>query len=104
MSDKLTSLLRENKIDKYEFDTYLLFEGNELGRQYLKNMLDAIVLEEPDYNDNLSYARVEGKRLVWRNIKMLINRINYMIEGTKHDKIRASGIEPIRTFDPPNFG
>jgi hypothetical protein len=113
MSNKLTNLLREGKIDKYEFDTYLMFGADDLGRNYLKNMLDAIVLEEPISGKPIEYGKAEGRRSVWRQIKLVIDKLNYLLEGNQ-DVINGNfngnsnstdpALRPLYEFHPPADG
>ena len=114
MSDKLTNLMREGKIDKYEFDTYLMYGADDLGRDYLKNMLNAILLEEPIAGKPIEYGKAEGRRSVWRQIKLVIDKVNYLLEGN-HDvnngnfngnTERSSNTEfrPLFEFHPPTNG
>src|SRR5580693_8487414 len=84
MADQLTNLMREGKIDKYEFDTYLMYGAEELGRDYLKNMLSAIILEEPITGQPIEYGKAEGRRSVWRQIKLVIDKINHLLEGNQN--------------------
>lgn len=87
MNDLATNLFREGKIDKQVFDTYILFESTELGRDFLKRMLEAIVLEEPPlHGEGTAYAWQDGRRSVWRDIKNAINYVNEkMTESKEHD-------------------
>lgn len=85
MADKVTSMLREGKIDLLEYDTYVLFELNELGRNYLKNMIESVFLEEPAPTGNHSYARAFGKQSAWREIKTIINLVNLKLAEYEDD-------------------
>jgi hypothetical protein len=113
MANKLTNLLHEGKIDKYEFDTYLMYGADDLGRDYLKNMLNAIVLEEPIIGKPIEYGKAEGRRSVWRQIKLIIDKINYLMEGNQDvNHGNNSGnlsstnpdLRPLYEFHPPANG
>lgn len=109
MANKLTNLLTEGKIDKYEFDTYLMFGADDLGRDYLKNMLNAIVLEEPVSGRGTDYAKVDGRRSVWRNIKLVVDKLNFLLEGNQNvtngningNNDPNSAARPLYEFHPP---
>jgi hypothetical protein len=76
------------KIDQFDYDTYLMFESNDIGRAYLKNMLEAIVLEEPNTTKSHSFAWVDGRRSVWRQIKASLNHSKLIMEGTTNEHSR----------------
>lgn len=110
MSDKVTALYREGKIDKYEYDTFILFEGNDVGRNYLRNMFEAIVLEEPDHSKSESYAWIDGRRSTWRQVKIVINMVNNLLENNTDVTNRNNynpefnpDCQPLRTFYPPDY-
>ena len=77
---QVVDLFREGKIDHYEHDVYVLFEGNDLGREFLKNKLAEIAMSEPLKGNAISVMHVDGRRSEWREIKHIINRINFMME------------------------
>lgn len=87
MSDKLNRLLSKKIISKSIYDTYLLFELNELGRNYLNNSLDSIYMEQPEEsNVNDPYPWHDGRRSVWRDIKIVIEKVKIELEKSKHDR------------------
>lgn len=70
-------LLEEGKIDRAEYHTYLLFEEIDHGRDYLKNMFEAVCMEEPDsFSSESPFAWQDGRRSVFRDIKRIINEVN----------------------------
>jgi len=85
MSDRVLSLFREGKIGQYEYDTYLLFEGSDLGRRILKDRLLAAVMEEPATGTGEAFAFADGRRSVWREINLIILNIHKEVEKT-HDR------------------
>lgn len=91
--DKLVNLLHARVIDKFEYDSYLLFEVSELGRAYLKNALEMVILEEP-INPNVgSVMKIDGRRSVWREIKIAINKINQLLQGEKYERPQFPELE-----------
>lgn len=91
--DRLIHLLNSKRINPFEYDSYLMFELSDLGRNYLKNALDSVVLEEPMQckKDNVMY--IDGRRSVWREIKIAINRINSLLEGEQYERPEFPDLE-----------
>ena len=96
MSDRVRNLLHEGRIGQYEYDTYILFEGNDLGRRVLKDRLLAAVMEEPVTGTGEAFAFADGRRSVWREINLIILKIQKELEKT-HDNTKPR--RPGR-FDP----
>ena len=102
MTNKATVLLREGKINRKEFDDFILFEENDLGREYLKNMLMWIVTEEPDNTQPQCYALLVGEQSAWRKIKASIDKVNHLIKGIDYDNGNRNIPKPLREFTPPD--
>lgn len=83
--DKLVNLLHARLINKFEYDSYLMFEVGDMGRAYLKNALDSVAIEEPLKCNKDNVMWIDGRRSVWREIKIAINRINSLLEGAIAD-------------------
>lgn len=81
MINILDALLNEKIIDKAAYDTYMLYEIDERGRNYLHNACESILLEQPE-SSSLSepYSWHDGRRSVWRDIKICIQVIKFKIE------------------------
>ena len=79
--DNLKSILNEGKISKIEYKTYLTFMGNDVAREFLAFMLESIVMEEPSTPTNDLFAWHDGRRSVWRDIKVMINKVNDILEN-----------------------
>ncbi len=79
--DKLKSLLNEGKISKIEYKTYIAFMGNDVAKEFLALMLDSIVMEEPETPTSELFIWHDGRRSVWRDIKMMINKVNDILEN-----------------------
>ena len=86
MSSKLSNLRKEGKISQYDYDTYLLFVGNDVGSIYLKKMLESILMEEPVKPTKQLFAWHDGRRSVWRDIKLSIDRTEKLLKGTINDR------------------
>jgi len=91
--DKLIHLLNSNRIDQFEYDSYLMFEVGDLGRNYLKNSLEAVALEAPLKCSKDNVMWVDGRRSVWRDIKIAINKINSLLEGVQHERPEFPDLE-----------
>lgn len=78
---ELVDLYHSSKINEWEYRVYLLFEVNDIGRDFLKKSFEGINLEEPPSLDNeSSFAWQDGRRSIWRDIKHAINKVNTIIE------------------------
>lgn len=83
MSDrKLSLLLEQQKISLLEYKIYLLFTGNDIGREVLKAMLMAIVMEEPMQPTDTLFAWHDGRRSTWRDIQRMIDSVNNHLENS----------------------
>lgn len=86
MTDTLTALLREGKITHYEYCTYLLFAGNDVGAQYLKDSIESSFMEEPIDPKKTLFIWHDGRRSVWRDIKSILNKIESILKGEKNGR------------------
>lgn len=78
--ESLQRLLSSNSINIAQYDTYVLFEINELGREYLKNILESSFLEKAEFGKMRdSYAWHDGRKSVWRDIKLTILEIDRLL-------------------------
>jgi hypothetical protein len=81
MSENLKALLLDGSITIYEYDNYVLFEMNELGKSYLKNVIESTFLEIPDDSGYPnSYAMHAVRISVWREIKLIIIKVTHLLE------------------------
>ena len=81
MSDRLTNLIKEKKINKIEYLTYVLFVGNDVGCDYLKRMVESSFMEEAIAPVEDNFAWLDGRKSTWRDIKLMINKVNSLLEG-----------------------
>ena len=75
----LKQLLNKKKINKHQYDLFLLFTQGQ-GAEFLKNKLLEIALEESPTVSNTGFAWADGRRSVWRDIQ---NTINYIFTLSK---------------------
>ena len=78
-------LLTNGKIDLDNYETYTLFAGNELGQRFLKEQLLRAVMEPPPVMEAIAFAWQDGRRSVWREIKMKIEEIENQLKEQNHD-------------------
>lgn len=84
IEDKLAALLNAEKINKFQYDTYLLFGATEIGRKYLANMVESVLVEKaPPIREGFAYQ--DGRRSWWGEIKTTINVVNLKLEGKLDD-------------------
>lgn len=82
MSDRtLSFLLEQKKISLIEYKIYLLFVGNDIGREVLKEMLMSIVMEEPATPKPSLFAWHNGRHSAWRDIQHMIDKVNHQLEN-----------------------
>jgi hypothetical protein len=72
----LKQLLDTKKISLEDYHSFILFEQNEIGREFLKNMIDGLFMEQP----NPRYGKLgsifnDGRRSVFQAIKFSIENI-----------------------------
>lgn len=83
---EVADLLRMKRITKLQYKSYVLFELNDVGREYLKEAFEGTLMEEPPSIDNeSSFAWIDGRRSVWRTIKTAIQIVQEEL-----DKVRGN--------------
>jgi hypothetical protein len=85
MQDKLEALLAAKKIEKHEYDTYLLFHLSELGNSYLKYRVLSMMMEEPPMPTADLFTWHDGRRSVFRDILKIIDFVNQQLQEVKND-------------------
>lgn len=88
MQNKVDALYKTGKINTIQFQTYCLYVLNPLGKEYLKNMCESVLMEEPIDPRNSMFAWHDGRRAHWRDVKLIIANINNILEGK--DNVRDS--------------
>ncbi len=84
MRDKLSQLLKQDRINKDQYDLFMLF-GYGFGGEFLKNKLLSVALEESPCPTNDGFAWLDGRRSVWRDIQHIISYIHQLIEENTGD-------------------
>jgi len=85
LSNKLSVLKKEGKINQEEYENYLLYVGNDVGATYLKRKLEAVLMEEPVTPTSELFVWHDGRRSVWRDIKHMIMKVEFLLKGDKND-------------------
>ena len=83
ITDLVRELLDGDKINIYQYETYMLFGTNDLGVRYLHNMIDNLVLNCPLEGEKSAFYT--GKLSEWRDIKTVINGVNNLLKGVNYD-------------------
>jgi hypothetical protein len=86
MTLKLKALLEENKITKFEYKTYMMYCSNDMGREYLKDAVESSFMEEAIQPMEDCFAWIDGRKSVWRDIKVMINKVQYLMENNSNDR------------------
>lgn len=87
MSDNVRDLFLEGKISKREFNLYLIFEANDIGRQLLPELIMDSLMESPEeIGTSEAFVHHQGRLSVWRDMKMAIERIKIAMEKQRHDR------------------
>lgn len=80
MTLRLEVLLKENKITRVEYETYLLFALDDIGKRYFNRMWKSCLMEEPLELKNETAMWHDGRRSVWRHIQVLIDNVEHQLE------------------------
>ena len=90
MDEEIKKYLMVHGIREIEYKIFLLFEQTDLGRELLRVMCESILHEEPIDIKKDSVMWLDGRRSVWRDMKLIITKINHLIEEKKHDRSSTS--------------
>lgn len=77
--NQLESLLSRKKINKQQYDTYMLFGATEDGRAYLRHLIDFVLTEQSPHT-LAELAWLDGRRSWVREIKVTIDGINLLMK------------------------
>lgn len=84
------NLLSLKLISPGEYDTYMLYQVNELGRKSLERMMFDTFMDEPGGKDatGIDYAFFDGRRSVFRDIRRTIIKVEELINkhGEKNNE------------------
>lgn len=83
----IEELLKAKKISPEEFDLYMLFQANELGRKCLDRMMQDSFMDEPTDKEfgATGFAFYDGRRSVFRDIHRTLLRVQKFIKESKND-------------------
>lgn len=79
-NEKFVELYRQGIIKEDEYYTYLLFECQDEGRRYLANRIESVLMEEPINPTKDLFAWHDGRRSVWRDLKIIIKNVDQKIK------------------------
>ncbi len=83
----IDDLLKTGRISPEDFDLYMHYQVNELGRKLLNQGTMNTFMDEPSEKDftgeKLGFN--EGRRSVFRDIHQAINRVQLSIKGSLDD-------------------
>lgn len=83
IDNELSELLKSKKITRTAYLTYLVFMSAEVGREFLKNQLEGILMEEPALCTQVNFAWHDGRRSCWRDIKVVLNTVEAELENLR---------------------
>ena len=84
--EKLKALLDKKVITRFEYECYLLYEIHELGKNFLKNVIEMYYMEEPpELNAEANFAWKDGRMSTWRDVKQSVNIVQSLLEGEEND-------------------
>lgn len=92
MQAKLEALYKTGKVSKIEFQVFNLFVMSPLGADFLNSIFESILMEEAIEPTQANFAWLDGRRSCWRDIKLMINKVKYLLEG-KDDDRRIEGFQ-----------
>lgn len=84
MLKKVNQLLSKNKINRDQYDLFVLF-SQPLGIEVLKTKLMNAAMEESPCPTNDGFAWLDGRRSVWRDIQHTLSYIHQLIEENTGD-------------------
>jgi hypothetical protein len=84
----LDELLVAGKINKDEYDDYLLFAMNDRGRQWLDRRIMEAFMDEPspEHCVGEAFAYTVGRGGILRGIRSSIEKVNYLLKERENDR------------------
>ncbi|MBX4189678.1 hypothetical protein KW791_00050 [Candidatus Parcubacteria bacterium] len=81
-------LLKLEKINRDEYDTYMLFAQSEMGRAWFERRVWETYMDEPspDHCIGEAFAYCDGRRGIFRNIKSTIEKINHLLKEQANER------------------
>jgi hypothetical protein len=83
----IDDLLKIKKISQENYDLYVLFQVNELGRKCLEHMCFEAFMDEPSDKEfsETAFAFYDGRRSVLRDIRRAILYVEQCLKELNHD-------------------
>jgi hypothetical protein len=90
----IEELLKLKKITPQQYDVYILFAANELGRKVVNDMTHHYFMEEPkDMNfSGEGFAFYDGRRSVFRDIHGTIKFVQEKMTELEDDRPKSESI------------
>lgn len=80
--EKLKAFLNKKTITRFEYECYLLFAIEDLGKNFLKNVQEMFFLEEPPALENeASFAWKDGRMSAWRDVAQAVKLVQSLLDG-----------------------
>lgn len=79
----LDSLLAAERITRPEYEVFILFTTNDLGKAYLSRNIEQTFMDQapPELFTGEMLAYSEGRRSMLRDIKHTIEKVNQLLRG-----------------------
>lgn len=83
----IEELLKADKISRFDYLVYALFECNEFGREFFSNMLIDTFMEEPLRMESggIKLAFIDGRRSVFRDIRRALFTVKQKLQEVDND-------------------
>lgn len=82
----IDSLLEAKKISPEEYDLYILYQVNELGRKVRDKAMTEMFMDEPkdkEFN-GVGFAFYDGRRSYFRDVMRTILKVEHFIKEANH--------------------
>lgn len=78
----IEELLKAKKISQAEYELFMLFQANELGRKCLDRMMQDSYMDEPTEKEfgGVGFAFYDGRRSVFRDIQRALLKVQYFLK------------------------
>lgn len=84
----IDELLKAGRISPEEFDIYMLYQVNELGRKSLERMMFDTFMDEPQKKEfrGIGFAFYDGRRSVFRDIRRTILKVEFELQHLESNR------------------
>lgn len=86
----IEDLLKTKRISQEEYEVYMLFAVSELGAKHLKRKVYETFMETPKVVPEMikrdAFAFQDGRRDIFREYQLIINKVNQIIEEEQYDR------------------